>query len=271
MGALKDKFNDRKYYDDNIVAISNPKLPSLYTKYFLDSWNIFPLYGKVDTLGIPIIPKRSFIDYCSYAKDKNQVLVTYPAKTFFRSFREQYLDYYSLGAINKNSQFFKEDIIPINGYMEIDLEYSNKLRDLFTNFCIYEKINNKANLSKLWGTNATNKIKNFENFINEFLNFLSSKEFYFTRAGYVESTDYSLLHTGLSIDIFDGDPNDDDLRKSFALDPNFNAYKELCLRNNLKIDREVPWRIYVDVRTKKNIINNNIPYGQLDFESSIKQ
>lgn len=271
MSQLVDKFKERKFYDEIITPTENPDLPSLYTKNFLDSWNIFPLYGKVDTLGIPIMPKPYLTDYCSFVKDKKQVKGIYPIKNFFNFFRDQYLDYYALGAFNKETQYFFSDLPPIKGYIDVDLEYVDKISELYTDFANLQKGNNKTRLAKVWGNNSLNKIKNFQEFIDELLNFLSYQQRYFTRAGYVESVDYSLLHTGLAIDIYDGDPDNEELRRSFATDINFEAYKELCIRSNLKIDRHAPWRLILDVRTKKNNKNNKIPYGQMDFESSIKQ
>lgn len=266
MAEIKDKFLARKAYDED-AQIESPALPSLYTKYYLDSWNIIPLYGKVDTLGVPILPKRQLMSYCTYAKDNKSLFVVDPAKEFFKSFREQYLDYYSIGAFNKTSNFFKKDIPPEKAYIDGDIEFTEKLNQIYLNFVEYLKISNKSRLSKLWETNASNKIKNFEDLFNEFINFLTSKNLYFTRAGYVESIDYSLLHSGLAIEIYNGNSSDDAQRKEFFDDVNFSTYLELCLRNNLKIDREVPWRVYIDIRTKNNPENTKIE--QLDFESTI--
>jgi hypothetical protein len=252
MAEIKDKFLARENYD-NEVQIETPNLPSFYTKYYLDSWNIIPLYGKVDTFGIPIMPKRQLTSYCSYAKDDKSLFVVDPAKEFFRSFREQYLDYYAIGAINKTSKIFKKDIPPQRACIDGDIDFTEKLRQLYLNFSEYLRANNTSRLSKLWQTNASNKITNFQSLFDEFINFIIFRGLYFTRAGYVESTDYSLLNTGLAIDIYEGDSSDDQQRKKFFEDVNFNAYLELCLRNNLKIDRQVPWRVYADIRTKSNL------------------
>lgn len=285
MGALKDKFIARKNYDElgpswkgfkpnsetvPTFSYSDPKLPSLYTEYFIDSWNVLPLYGKVDTLGIPIMPRMGLVTFCSYSKDPTKVSLVQPAVSFYNSFREQYKDYYALNAINRNSTFFKKDLFPVKGHIDGDIEYFNKIKELYVNFSEYQKPTNSSLFSKLWGTNVSNKIKNFNDFFNELENFISFKNLYFTRAGYVESIDYSLLHTGLSIEIYDGNSTDDSLRQRFVDDVNFPSFVELCIRNNLKIDREIPWRVYVDVRTTPSIIRNP-KFEILDFETNIKQ
>jgi hypothetical protein len=79
----------------------------------------------------------------------------------------------------------------------------------------------------------------------------------------VESYDFSLLHTGLAIDIYGQDSNDDKVRKEYYDDVNGDSFLELCIRNNIKIDREIPWRIIADIRTKSS--------SELSFESVIKE
>jgi len=121
--SIKEKFIKRKEYEDLNNNFEYPKSSSLYTEYYLDSWNISPFYGKVDTLGIPIMPNIVSIKYCSYGADKNKVSVLEPVNNFFFPFREQYLEYYSIGSINKNSPYYKKDIPPIKGYLNGNLEY----------------------------------------------------------------------------------------------------------------------------------------------------
>ncbi len=286
MGQLKDKFNARKDYDvygpswlgfskdggeRPKFSYSDPDLPSLYAEYFIDSWNVIPLYGKVDTLGIPIMPKMGLVTFCSYTKDPNRVFLVQPAINFYNSFREQYEDYYALGAINKNSKFFKKTIPPVKGHIDGDVEYYNKVKQLYNQFFNYEVVSQNSKLSKLWSTNASNKIKNFDDFINELENYISFNNLYFTRAGYVESTDYSLLHSGLAVEIYNGDSSNDPLREEFVNDVNFPSFIELCARNNLKLDREKPWRVYVDVRTTPNRNNFNNKFNISNFQSSITQ
>ena len=50
-------------------------------------------------------------------RSKEKVLVIEPFNNFFIPFREQYADYYSIGAINKSSIFFKKDIPPVKGFI----------------------------------------------------------------------------------------------------------------------------------------------------------
>ena len=260
---IKDIFEKRKNYDELNERFKYPKLPSLYTKYYLDSWYTFPLYGKVDTLGIPVMPNLSKLKYCSYGVDKNKVLVLQPMVDYFLSFREQYLDYASAGAINPNvvnqvravqSKYFGKDIPPIRGCVNGHVEYQEKMNDLYSNFISY--LQNKTRSSSSSTVNSLrrkfNTIKNYDDFINELMVYIKTKNLYITRAGYVESLDYSLLHTGLAVDIYKESSSNDDERTNFFEDINHDAYLELCIRNNLKIDREIPWRLYLDIRTKGN-------------------
>lgn len=257
--SIKEKFIKRKEYEELNNNFEYPKSSSLYTEYYLDSWNISPFYGKVDTLGIPIMPNLTSIKYCSYGADKNKVSVLEPVNNFFFPFREQYLEYYSIGSINKNSPYYKKDIPPIKGYLNGNLEYQEKIRELYTNFVQF-----------LIDTNKFNYIINYDLFIKELINYIKIKELYFTRAGYVESYDYSLLHTGLAIEIHKESSSNDEERINFFNDINNNVLLELCVRNNLKIDREIPWRVYADIRTKPRIDESKQPFKQLNFRTEIQ-
>jgi len=257
MATIKETFEKRKKYDEANTLFEPPTLPSLYTNYFLDSWNISPFYGKVDTLGIPVIPKTSLVRYCSYGNDKIKVLGLQPVTDFFFSLREQYLEYYAIGAFNKNSSYLKKDIPPVKGFINSSLEFPEIIQSLYSDFVQYMISKNKFN-----------SIKNYEDFILELLSYIKIRDLYFTRAGYVESTDYSLLHTGLALEIYNQTSSNDDERLAFFQDINYDSFLELCIRNNLKIDREIPWRVYLDIRTKP--LNEKPSLEQKDFKTGIQ-
>lgn len=259
MPSIKDTFNKRKDFADLNTIFESPKLPSLYTSYYLDSWEVSPFYGKVDTFGIPVVPNLSAIRYCSYGTDKDIVQALEPVLNFFLPFREQYSEFYAIGSINKSSKYFKKDIPPLRGYINGNDDYKQKVEQLYQNFVQY-----------LLDSNKFNFIKNYEDFTLELINYVKTRDLYFTRAGYVESTDYSLLHTGLAVEIYKGSASNDDERIDFFSDINNNSLLELCVRNNLKIDKNVPWRLYADIRTKPRQDSEESTFKQLDFRTEIK-
>ena len=252
--SIKETFLKRKEYDEANPNFELPELPELYTKYYLDSWHVSPFYGRVDTLGIPIIPKQSLLRYCTFGSDKDQYLVLQPVVDFFFPLREQYENYYSRGAFNKNSKYFKKDLLPKKAFLNSNLEYPELMKTKYRNFIDHLLTNNKFN-----------SIRNYDDFLIELMIYIKTTNTYFTRAGYVESTDYSLLHTGLSIEIYKEQSSNDDERLSFYNDINNDAFLELCIRNNMKIDREIPWRLFLDIRTKSNGISNT------SFSEKIKE
>ena len=253
MASIKDTFIKRKEYIELNNNFQYPDLPSLYTSYYLDSWEVSPFYGKVDTFGIPVMPNLKQIKHCSYANDKNKVTVLEPFNNFYLPFREEYLDNYAIGAINKGSAYFSKDIPPVKGFINGNLEFEQKIKNLYSNYVQFLISNNKINY-----------IKNFEDFTFELLNYVKTNNLYLTRAGYVESYDYSLLHTGLAVEIIDQKSSNDEERINFFNDVNHDAYLELCIRSNLKIDRQIPWRVYVDIRTKSSD-------GTLNFKTEIQK
>lgn len=258
MGEIAEKFKKRKEYDGLNPNFSFPNLPSLYTNYYIDTWSISPFYGKVDTKGIPVIPRYDLTRYCTYGTDSDQISVLQPVTDFFFPLRTEYRKYYAFGAINKGSRFFKNDLVPVKGYRNPDLEYFEIIKRFFFNFTDY-----------LQEFKKLNEIKTYEDFLNELIIYVKNKNLYITRAGYVESYDYSLLHTGLALDIFDGDGSNDDERTDFFSDINQFAFLEMCISANMKIDRQIPWRIILDIRTKKNNAEDTGKLN-LDFVSIIK-
>jgi len=257
MGNIKETFLRRKEFDDKNDLFDPPKSGSVYTKYYLDSWYTSPFYGKVDTLGIPIIPKPGLLRHCTYSKDKIQVRTIQPALDFIFPLRQQYKEYYALGSMSRNSKYLAKDIPPLKGYINGSLEFVELLKNLYQRFFQYLKSSNKAN-----------SVKSFNDFANELISFIKNNREYFTRAGYVESSDFSLLHTGLGIEIYNEKTINEDERIGFFEDPNHEPFLELCIRNNLKIDREIPWRVYVDIRTKP-VNYGETSKNQLDFETVV--
>lgn len=258
MGEIVEKFKKRKEYDGLNPNFTFPDLPSLYTNYYIDTWSVSPFYGKVDTKGIPVIPRYNLTRYCTYGTDSDQVSVLQPVTDFFFPLRTEYRKYYAFGAINKGSKFFKNDLTPVKGYRNPDLEYFEIIKRFFFNFTDY-----------LQEFKKLNEIKTYEDFLNELIIYVKNKNLYITRAGYVESYDYSILHTGLAIDIFDGDGSNDNERLDFFNDVNQFAFLEMCISANMKIDRQIPWRIILDIRTKKNKTEDTGKLD-LDFVSVIK-
>jgi hypothetical protein len=270
--SIKDIFNNRKEYDRENTNFSYPNLPSLYTKYYLDSWYVFPYYGKVDTFGIPVMPSLSKVKYCSYGNDENKVLVLQPVVDYFLKLREDYLDSVAVNSI-KPTKYFKNDIPPIKGFINGHEEYVDKMNNLYVDFVNYLQNTTKSSLPS--GLSPLqikfSLIKNYDDFINELLIYIKNNNLYITRAGYVESLDYSLLHTGLALEIYKESSSNDQERKNFYNDINGDAYLELCIRNNFKIDREIPWRTYLDIRTKgKGIQDKVLSFSNTDPSVSPK-
>lgn len=253
MGDIKDIFDKQIEYENLNTSFIYPQLPSLYTKYYIDTWNVIPFYGKVDTLGVPVIPKQNLLRYCTYGNDAESYSTLQPVLDFFFPLRKQYESYYKAGAFTKNSKYFLDSLPPKSAYIDSNIDYFNSINSLYINF-----------VDNIVSNNKINYINDFDIFVNELIIYVKSNNKYFTRAGYVESYDYSLLHTGLAIDIYKESPSNEEEKILFFNDTNQDAFLELCIRNNMKIDREIPWRIFLDIRTKgdgsfSDKIKNYIP------------
>ena len=96
------------------------------------------------------------------------------------------------------------------------------MSSLLANYKISQKLNEFNTRDKYFYSSTSNlvnsgvnKIKTYDDFSNELLIYIKSSGAYFTRAGYVESYDYSSLHTGLAVDIYDSTSSKDEERINF--------------------------------------------------------
>ena len=147
----KDTLKNRQKYDSSNPNFSYPEGNSLYTKYYIDTWNVSPFYGKVDTLGIPVVPKVSQLKHCTFGTDPEQFLVLRPVLDFFFPLRQEYEKYYALNAFNKNSKFYKNKLIPKRAFINSNLEFLDKIKKIYSNFIDY-----------LLSLNKVNSIRNYE-------------------------------------------------------------------------------------------------------------
>lgn len=72
-----------------------------------------------------------------------------------------------------------------------------------------------------------------------------------TRTGFLMSNHSSVLNTGLVIEISNKDYNDDPAKfRDFMQDPNFKFYVESAKKFGFFVDKNIPWRLVADIRSK---------------------
>jgi hypothetical protein len=259
-------YKDRKDLNENI----NPTLnldEKFYEDYFIDIWYNKPFYGRIDTKGFSVIPREQKLKFSSVGTDIIQSQALDFVAELFRDLKSEYERNYKNGNINRKSPFFEEKLQARNAFTTSRPIYLQKLKSLYSQYLDYI-INNSL----------INKINEFQVFVDEFKKFITNQQTYFTRAGFVESKDFSILNTGLALEIVNRNYSDSSIKKSFYEDPNYGAFLELCLRHGFVLDKEIPWRIYCDIRQKKvedTIVrvnkNSNIKFVEGDLKKDVKK
>lgn len=259
-------YKDRKDLNENI----NPTLnldEKFYEDYFIDLWYNKPFYGRIDTKGFSVIPREQKLKFSSVGTDTIQSQALDFVAELFRDLKNEYERNYKNGNINRKSPFFEEKLQARNAFTTSRPIYLQKLKSLYSQYLDYI-INNSL----------IDKINEFQVFVDEFKKFVTNQQTYFTRAGFVESKDFSILNTGLALEIVNRNYSDSSIKKNFYEDPNYGAFLELCLRHGFVLDKEIPWRIYCDIRQKKvedTIVrvnkNSNIKFVEGDLKKDVKK
>lgn len=225
----RQAFEERKLYDQEAAAALQGT-----TDFLFDLWNSKKiLYGRVDLAGDAILPD---INKIVYVGDENYI---------FNFVYEAYNDL--LDFIEKSTVFRTLDpsagkIFPLNiekGYSKVNETYQNYIGDLYVKFVTF------------LDNNQSVEVKNFDDFIKEFLSFLEFEETYIlTKTQFIQSKLASPLASGLMIET-KLIPHDNDSLKSsnYLNDPNFKYYVEAARRHGFHVDKNAPWRLICDVRS----------------------
>lgn len=102
--------------------------------------------------------------------------------------------------------------------------------------------------------NADTKIKNFQSFVNVFLDFIgqTTPARPLTRSGYAKSRFATPLNTGLVVEM-SKDAHDGDEKKitDWIDDVNFAVYAKAAHKYGFKVDKHAPWRLIANVDSPK--------------------
>ena len=215
-----------EFYPDEIVQI--------------DLWNTVPLYGKVDDKGAPVYPKESQLGYISRPTDNEQLAALNFVANAFSKMRDHYNFIFKTNPEVGPTSFFGNDLQPVRAWESPIQAYTNYIQDF------YDELFNNV----LAPLGESKDIKNFDDFITVVLDYVTNERKAFTRLAHGASAKTSVLNTGLAIEIFDGDYGNDAESVSFINDPNYPIYEELCRKYGFKIDKNIPWRMVANIRSK---------------------
>ena len=95
-----------------------------------------------------------------------------------------------------------------------------------------------------------NNIKNFDDFMEQFedISLEYSQNNVLTKSSFIMSSDVNVAHSGLALDLFEGDFSRDSSKVSFFIShKEFPVYLELLRRYGFYVDKAAPWRIVANL------------------------
>tara|TARA_R110000824_G_scaffold150209_4_gene320721 strand:+ start:4688 stop:6358 length:1671 start_codon:yes stop_codon:yes gene_type:complete len=234
----QELYEEKKYFYDEVFPLQK----SEWFENPIDFVNENPLYGKIDLNKDYVFPKTIKM------KDLDGVRA-------FDFVVDAFLDLQSFLAKHVEAGWLSADgpiarLTARKGYVELD-EIFNWHYELhyFTFVGLYTKRPPGTGLSQ---GSVKDSIKNVSDFIKHFANYLKEavNTVPLTKTAVGNRKLVSPLSTGLCIEIYDKDYDDDREKHMFMKDPNFNFYRIAARKYGFMVDRNVPWRLVADVSSE---------------------
>jgi hypothetical protein len=235
-GSAKINFENRKAYRTEVFnddLISN----AAYT------WGKDRFYGKLNTKGEAVLPRRAFLKPLRYTVENDTYLALNFVADAWRDLAERLRKLRDQNIIYEESPWSAPQIH--KAYQDPYDIYSTYMKDqVFGVFVNYY-------LSRSSPTRK--KVKDFDTFLSEFTPFFDrviSKTGFLTYSGMVESGWTTPLVSGLIIELATEDYDSDRNKTAKFGDFNFGLVADIAAQYGFKIDRNVPWRFVADLSSK---------------------
>lgn len=225
-------FHERRHYKENQIGNQEEEVK------LLDMWYEYPLYGLINTLAEPVLPREEFLEIfegnatvygLNFVVDAFNDMNRYIKKAdFFRK----------TGA----SQSVYKNLKPILGWSNYNQEYQE-----------YINFHYEAFTEEYLGNFVRNvKVQSFAKFMEHFMSYSAklSKFYPITLTAYQTSKVTDPHFSGLVIELKDKDHGDDIAKKEqFFDDIVFDFFLLTSKRFGFIVDRNAPWRIVANVRS----------------------
>jgi hypothetical protein len=192
-------------------------------------------YGKVNRAGVPVSINEENLK--PIPASKTMLCVDFVADAFIAL-----QDYFEKAKVQKkiaasNSEILK--IEPIRAWTSNSVIYHDVLNALYDTFVLLH----------LNARHRHGKVRNFDDFANEFLSFYSNfqADLPMTKTGFLKSQFNPIMSSGLIIEIQKKDFSNDDDKVDYIHDKNFLFLKTAATRFGFMLDRNGPWRLVFDV------------------------
>ncbi len=235
--SLKKLYSDREYYYNSIlnyVSLFNDNV------YFNDLYNESFLYGIVDDELDVILPKTEFLVSTESGNKEKQQLLDFTADAL-NGLKNYLKSGVTVGKMSNNGPYSNIKVFKsyVNNEVLLDSEIS-VMADEFKSLM----------LSKI---HLNYKIRDHETFNKEYILFLKDmiikKDIAITKSTLAINNIFLAFNNGLTFDIALNNKCDDDREKyeKFLNHPDFLPFKDACKRFGFLIDKNVPWRLTLDI------------------------
>lgn len=222
-----DSYDESLYYD-----IKFPQSPSTPEAFAIRA-TMRGLYGKVDTHGYSIMPRREYISQVVTEEGTHNAL--YIVKECFEEMSNYYSQLAAQNKLNINSVTLKE-IKLAKSWVDPSLAYAAHHKKLLNEF------DSKKNPD-------LPEIKDYKTYESSFMGYLLTHTAPITMSGFCASRYADPLQTGLVLDIDSEDFSEDRVKyEGYIKDPNFMVYRKVANRFGFRIDKHIPWRLYFDLK-----------------------
>lgn len=226
----RSNFNQEFIYQNMLEEIKQ------YQFFNLNYNNL--LYGKIDKSNNIVIPNTSYLEEVEFLKEQHFLLPF--VKDAFENFTRQWSRLERKGALNPDTPI---DIVPKKTYEHYQTLYSSFMNQHYENFLSFAKTGK-----------AQKQITDLKSFIHVFSQYVNrvTPENPVSLTNFVSSKYCSQHVSGLFIDTMNNSSNDYGKKiKNYLQNSNFPVYVELAILHGFIIDKNLPWRLIVNLESEK--------------------
>jgi len=210
-------------------------------------------YGKVDPNFNSVSPNIDKLVQLEGA-DGSILVFDFVAAAFkkFKSFFKMPLKF---GTIAQGTPI--SDPVPTRGFHSPEPSYNDMIVKFMDSFNSY-----------LFERNRYYEIMGPQEYTKHFFAFyFAQKEAIVLKSCYLMSSQVNALSSGLCLEIADLNPADDEAKMSFINSPNFSFYRQAAIQSGFLIDKNIPWRLKIDLRSP--VVSKNLVTAGVDGISTV--
>jgi hypothetical protein len=143
-----------------------------------------------------------------------------------------------MGTIKKDDPYLSL-IKPFKAYQGLDTEWENYIKKVLISF----------NKDYIIAGNRLRNVIDFNTYMEHMIDYskITSKIIPLTKESFIKTNMCPLNTSGLVIEIAELDYSKDNLKYNFVTSPNFEFYKNVCIKYGFSIDFNAPWRLIADI------------------------